>query len=68
MQIENYTIATTVEELKEVVQHCIIHEMQGRVNLTISGADINVWQPSNQPCGDEVVPKHIALEGGTESC
>jgi hypothetical protein len=63
MQIENYTIATTVEEIRDLVQHCILNNFTGRINLTISGAEVKVWQPENLPIAESVTnPKHISME------
>ena len=54
MIIKDTTIVTTVSDLKELVQHCIVHGYEGQVNLTINGETVNVWQPSKQPAPDSV--------------
>lgn len=57
MQLINSTIATTTEELKQLMQHCIIHNLDGRVNLTFQpDGKIDVWQPKNMPVAESVGP------------
>ena len=48
MQIVNTTIVTTVAEIKELIQHCIIHNFEGQINLTFEDSKILVSEPSKE--------------------
>lgn len=57
MTIIGATIATTTQDLRELIQHVIIHEIEGRVNLTIDeDGKVNVWQPANVIMEESVTP------------
>ena len=65
MQIINTTIATTTASIKELIQYCIVHEIDGAVNLTIHpDGDVTVWQPETSPVQESVIsfPKVVSLE------
>jgi hypothetical protein len=64
MQLINQTLATTTDQIKELVQHCIIHEIEGPVNLTFqNNGDVHVWQPDNMPIAESVAPTYNSLVG-----
>lgn len=49
------TIATTTDQVKDLMQYIIIHELNGPINLTITeDGKVNVWQPSNMPVAESV--------------
>lgn len=55
MQLVQQTIATSLDELRELMQHCILHEYSGRINLTFhENGQIEVWQPSKQIMAERV--------------
>jgi hypothetical protein len=58
MTLIGTTIATTTKDLTELMQHMILHKIEGRVNLTISedGA-VKVWQPENMPIAESPQPE-----------
>ena len=57
MQLEFSTLATTVDEIRELMQHCILHNFEGRINLTFdSNGLVEVWQPKNVPVAESVEP------------
>lgn len=58
MQLINTTIATTTDELKELMQYCIVHNLEGRVNVTFHpNGKIEVWQPANMPVAESVIDR-----------
>lgn len=61
MQLEQNIIVTSLEELKDIVRHCSLDNMEGQINLTIKGNDIEVWQPSKEAGNDGVVKPKIIL-------
>lgn len=54
MQLISNTIATTTDELRELMQHCILHEIEGPVNITFTFDKIEVWKPENLPIAESV--------------
>jgi hypothetical protein len=54
MQLISNTIATTTEELTELMQFCILHDVKGPVNITFENDKIEVWQPSKMPVAESV--------------
>ena len=54
MTIIGTTIATTVQDISDLMQHCIIHNIEGRINLTINEDGVKVWQPENMPVAESV--------------
>ena len=54
MQIVNTTIVTSVTEIKELIQHCIVYNLEGQINLTFEDGKIIVSQPSKQPAPDDI--------------
>ena len=54
MQLISNTIATTTEELTELMQFCILHGIKGAVNITFENDKIEVWQPSQMPVAESV--------------
>lgn len=55
MIIIGTTIATTTDQVKDLMQHIIIHELNGPINLTINeDGKVNVWQPANMPVAESV--------------
>ncbi len=54
MQIVNTTIVTSVAEIKELIQHCIVHNFEGQINLTFEDSKILVSEPSKQPAPDDI--------------
>ena len=48
MQIEQYIIVTSTDEIAALQRHIGVHELNGQINLTIKGNDIEVWQPSKE--------------------
>ena len=57
MQLVKSTIATTTKELTELMQHCIMHNIEGRVNLTFTpDGNVEVWQPENGRVVESVIP------------
>ena len=55
MIIIGTTIATSTQDIKDLMQHIILHQMEGRINLTIAeNGEINVWQPKNMPVAESV--------------
>jgi hypothetical protein len=57
MQIVNTTIVTSVAEIKELIQHCIIHNFEGQINLTFDDGKIIVSEPSK-----EIAPDYISFK------
>lgn len=49
MQIEKNVIVTSDVEIKDLMRHITLNELEGQINLTLIGNDIDVWQPSRQP-------------------
>lgn len=54
MQIVNTTIVTSVAEIKELIQHCIVHNYEGQINLTFEDGKIVVFQPSKEAAPDDI--------------
>jgi hypothetical protein len=54
MQIVNTTVVTTVAEIKELIQYCLIHNFEGQINLTFEDNRIIVSEPSK-----EIAPDYI---------
>jgi hypothetical protein len=54
MQIVNTTIVTSVTEIKELIQHCIVHNLEGQINLTFEDGKILVSEPSKEPAPDDI--------------
>ncbi len=54
MQIVNTTIVTSVAEIKELIQHCIVHNYEGQINLTFEDGKIVVFQPSKEIAPDDI--------------
>ena len=48
MQIVNTTIVTTISEIKELIQYCLIHNFEGQINLTFEDNRIIVSEPSKE--------------------
>lgn len=61
MQLEKNTIVTSLEELKDIVRHCSLDNMEGQINLTFEGDDVEVWQPSKEVVNDGVSKPNIIL-------
>ena len=57
MQIVNTTIVTSIAEIKELIQHCIIHNLEGQINLTFDDGKIIVSEPSK-----EIAPDYISFK------
>jgi hypothetical protein len=57
MQLVNTTIVTTVQEIKELIQYCLVHNFDGQINLTFEDNKIVVSEPSKQ-----LAPDFIAHE------
>jgi hypothetical protein len=57
MQIVNTTIVTSVSEIKELIQHCIVHNLEGQINLTFDDGKIIVSEPSK-----ELAPDYISFK------
>jgi hypothetical protein len=57
MQLVNTTIVTTVAEIKELIQYCLIHNFEGQINLTFEDNRIIVSEPSK-----ELAPDYISYE------
>jgi hypothetical protein len=49
MQIEKNVIVTSDAEIKDLMRHITLNELEGQINLTLIENDIDVWQPSIQP-------------------
>jgi hypothetical protein len=49
MQIEKNVIVTSDAEIKDLMRHITLNELEGQINLTLIENDIDVWQPSRQP-------------------
>jgi hypothetical protein len=54
MQIVNTTIVTSVAEIKELIQYCMVHDFEGQINLTFEDSRIIVSEPSR-----EIAPDYI---------
>ena len=54
MQLISNTISTTTDELRELMQFCILHDIEGPVNITFANNQIDVWQPENMPIAESV--------------
>jgi hypothetical protein len=63
MQLVEQTLATTTNQIKELIQHCIVHNIEGPVNLSFkNNGEVEVWQPKNMPVAESVeVPQVTAL-------
>lgn len=57
MQIVNTTIVTSVTEIKELIQHCIVYNIEGQINLTFEDSKIIVSEPSK-----EIAPDYISFK------
>ena len=57
MQIVNTTIVTSVTEIKELIQHCIVYNIEGQINLTFEDSKIIVSAPSK-----EIAPDYISFK------
>ena len=57
MQIVNTTIVTTVAEIKELIQFCLVHNFEGQINLTFQDGKINVTEPSKEIAPDFITEK-----------
>jgi len=57
MQLVNTTIVTSVAEIKELIQHCIVHNIEGQINLTFDDGKIIVSEPSK-----EIAPDYISFK------
>lgn len=55
MQIVNTTIVTSVAEIKELIQYCLVHDFEGQINLTFDDGKIIVSEPSK-----EIAPDYIS--------
>ena len=55
MQIVNTTIVTTVAEIKELIQYCLVHNFNDQINLTFEDNKIIVSEPSRELAPDYVV-------------
>jgi hypothetical protein len=54
MQIINTTIVTSVAEIKELIQYCLVHNFEGQINLTFEDSKIIISEPSK-----EIAPDYI---------
>ena len=54
MQLENMTVATTTDEIREIMRHITLNNFEGKINLTLMGDDIRIWQPDNMPVAESV--------------
>ena len=61
MQIEQNIIVTSTDEIAALQRHIGVHELNGQINLTIKGNDIEVWQPSKEAVNDGVSKPNIIL-------
>jgi hypothetical protein len=52
MQIVNTTIVTTVADIKELIQYCLIHNFERQINLTFEDGKIIVSEPSKEIAPD----------------
>jgi len=57
MQIINTTIVTSVAEIKELIQYCLVHNFEGQINLTFEDSKILVSEPSK-----ELAPDYISFK------
>ena len=55
MQIVNTTVVTTVAEIKELIQYCLVHNFENQINLTFEDGKIIVSEPSKELAPDFVV-------------
>jgi hypothetical protein len=55
MQIVNTTVVTTVSEIKELIQYCLVHNFEGQINLTFEDGKIIVSEPSKEIAPDYIV-------------
>lgn len=55
MQIVNTTVVTTVAEIKELIQYCLIHEIENQINLTFEDGKIIVSEPSKEIAPDFII-------------
>ena len=46
MQIVNTTIVTTVSEIRELIQYCLLRNFENQINLTFEDGKIIVSEPS----------------------
>jgi hypothetical protein len=57
MEIVNTTIVTSVAEIKELIQYCLVHDFEGQINLTFDDDKIIVSEPSK-----EIAPDYISFK------
>jgi hypothetical protein len=57
MQIVNTTIVTSVSEIKELIQYCLVHNFEGQINLTFDDSKIIVSEPSKEIAPDFIVER-----------
>jgi len=57
MQIVNTTIVTSVAEIKELIQYCLVHNIEEQINLTFEDGKIIVSEPSK-----EIAPDYISFK------
>jgi hypothetical protein len=57
MQIVNTTIVTSVSEIKELIQYCLVHNIEEQINLTFEDSKIIVSEPSK-----EIAPDYISFK------
>jgi hypothetical protein len=55
MQIVNTTIVTTISEIKELIQYCLVHNFDGQINLTFEDNKIIVSEPSKEIAPDFII-------------
>lgn len=55
MQIVNTTIVTTVAEIKELIQYCLVHNFENQINLTFEDGKIIVSEPSKEIAPDFII-------------
>lgn len=54
MQLISNTISTTTDELRELMQFCILQDIEGPVNITFANNQIHVWEPDSMPVAESV--------------
>ena len=52
MQIVNATIVTTVSEIRELIQYCLLCNFENQINLTFEDGKIIVSEPSKEIAPD----------------
>ena len=55
MQIVNTTVVTTVAEIKELIQYCLVREIENQINLTFEDGKIIVSEPSKEIAPDFII-------------